>query len=358
METPAINACRFPFQQEQLLVNDRPLKRSRVKIAFELLRNYGLDRLVGKPSTAGFWWLKEVARVRDEKSFQAYLESARPSPLYLMDYQSKLAYDHRNEEGIIVLPYAPPIGDQINPEAAFIHALALHDDYLLKGRPERRDEFMFVADYFYRRQTEDGDWQYLFDWPGSKAPWTSALAQGRGASVMLRAFLLSGEERFRTAAIKALDKFDKPLEEGGYQAIHPLTGLPYYEEYPSRPIGVMNGFMASLLGCWEVAHWLGEEKARQLFDQGIVSLIAMTPHYLTSWWSVYDRNPDVKSPNYNTPRYHRLVLSYFEILAVLSGNEEIAAQRDEWQARLGWFNETRALLLKFGWKLRHGVFSS
>ena len=339
-------------------MNDRISRSSKLVTAVRLLRNYGFDRLVGRPSTAGFWWLKEVARVYDEKSFQDYLENSVPSPLYLMNYESKLAYHHCNEQGIIVLPYGPPTGDQVNPEAAFIHALALHDDHLLSGKAERRDAFLFVADYFCRQQTEDGDWQYLFDWPGSKAPWLSALAQGRGASVMLRAFLLTGEKRYKTAAIKALDKFDVPLEKGGYQAIHRLTGLPYYEEYPSRPIGVMNGFMASLLGCWEVAHWLGDKKARHLFEQGIVSLVAMTPHYLTGWWSVYDRNPEVASPNYNTPRYHRLVLSYFEILAVLSGNEKIAAQRDEWRACLGKFNETRALMLKFGWKLKHGVFSS
>ncbi len=338
-------------------LQDRPGK-SKFTTAFGLLKNYGIDRLLGKPSTAGFWWLKEFARVRDRAAFEAYLASANPSPLYLMDYHNKLSFTHRNGEGIMVLPYALPTGDQINPEAAFIYALALHDDFCSYAKQDRKDEFLRYANYFCQAQTENGDWPYLFDWPGSSAPWTSALAQGRGASVMVRAFLLSREARFDKAARQAISRFDTPIEKGGYQAIHPLTGHPYYEEYPGRPIGVMNGFMASLLGCWEVAHWLEDKKASKLFDQGITSLVEMSPHYLTQWWSVYDRNPDIKSPNYNTPRYHRLVLSYFEILAVLSGNSQISAQRDQWRQCLGPINETRAMALKFAWKLKYGVFSS
>lgn len=333
-------------------------RRSKLSTAFQLLRNYGLNRLTGKPSTAGFWWLSERTRVGDPHRLKLYLESAQPSPHYLMDYASKLSYQYKNDDGIIVLPYNLPVGDQINPEAAFIYALAVHDAYLQLDQHERRKEFLYYADYFRKAQLDNGDWPYLFDWPGSKAPWVSALAQGRGASVMTRAFLMTKEESYKDAAIKAISHFDLPVAEGGYMIRHRLTGLPYYEEYPSRPIGVMNGFMASLLGCWEVAHWLGDEKARQLFDQGIVSLIEMTPHYMTQWWSVYDRNPDVKSPNLNTPRYHKLVLSYFEILSVLSNNPQLAVQRDKWRECLGPVNETRAMVLKFKWKLSHGVFSS
>ncbi len=342
------------------LTDEKQVRRSnsKLKIAYGLLRNYGIDRLLGKPSTAGFWWLKEFARVNDRASLNAYLASADPSPLYLMNYESKLSYKHENSDGILVLPYGEPTGDQINPEADFIYALAVHDDYRKNNKQESLDKFLRYATYFRDVQTENGDWPYLFDWPGNPAPWNSALAQGRGASVMLRAYLLSGDETFRTAALKAVSGFDLLIEDGGYQAIHPLTGHPYYEEYPSRPIGVMNGFMASLLGCWEVAYWLKDENAQKLFDQGITSLIELTPHYMTGWWSVYDRNPGVESHNYNTPRYHKLVLSYFEILAVLSDNEQIAKQRDDWRSCLGPVNETRALVLKFIWKLKYGVFSS
>lgn len=346
---------------EKSSLNDpvgRTKSRSKFATAYRLLRNYGLDRITGKPSTAGFWYLREAARVHDATSYRHYLDSATPSPLYLMNYESKLAYDHKNTDGIIVLPYSEPIGDQINPEAAFIYALAVHDAHQTGGGAERWKEFLRYADFFRKAQSENGDWPYLFDWPGNPAPWRSALAQGRGASFMLRAFLLTKDESFAAAACKALMNFDVPTEQGGYQAFHRLTGMPYYEEYPNRPSGVMNGFMASLLGCWEVAHWLNDKSARGLFDQGIESLIAMTPHYLVNGWSVYDLDPKFEDANYNTPRYHRLVLSYFEVLTMLSEDEKIANLRDQWAACLGSFNEARALALKFRWKLRHGVFSS
>lgn len=329
---------------------------SKLAAAYRMIQNYGVDRWLGKPSTAGFWWLPEFARVVDEASKDAYLASANPSPLYLMNYQSKLSFNHVNEKRITVLPYPDPIGDQINPEAAFIFALALHDEALLKNDEKIATEFVRYADFFCSVQQENGDWQYTFDWPGSPAPWCSALAQGRGASVMVRAWLMTGDHQYKAAATRALSRFDLPVAEGGFLTNHLVTGAPYYEEYPSRPIGVLNGFMASLLGCWEVAHWLGDEKAKMLFDQGVVSLQGMAPHYLTKWWSVYDLNPEVQSPNYNTPRYHKLVLSYFEVLVALSGNELLAAQREEWRNRLGKLNELRAMVMKFFWKLKYGVF--
>lgn len=326
--------------------------------ALRLLRNYVVDPLLGKPSTAGFWWLPEPARVRDQASLRDYHASANPSPLYVMDYKSKLAYRQQNAEGIIVLAYASPIGDQVNPEAAFIYALALHDAWRMTGDVARRDEFLHYAKIFRSTQTPEGDWQYLFDWPHCPAPWTSALAQGRGASVMLRAWMMTGDNSYRESAGLALSRFSTPIEKGGYLAIHALAGVPYYEEYPLRPIAVQNGFMASLIGCFEVAHFGQSSEARALFDQGIHSLVAMTPHYLTSWWSVYDRNPQTSEPNLNTPRYHRLVGAYFDVLSALSGNAELACQRDEWHALETPLSKARALSSKFRWKLRHGVFSS
>lgn len=330
----------------------------KLSVAFNLLDNYFIGPLMGRPTTAGFWWRREVAQVSTPQQFQHYLDSATPSPFYLMNYESKLSYQNDSADGIVQLPYRDPIGDQINPEAAFIFALALHDDFKLHGKDESKAKFLDYAKYFLETQTEAGDWNYEFDWPGCKAPWTSALAQGRGASVMVRAYLLTQNVDYKNAAIKALSRFEQPISENGYNAIFKPTGTPYYEEYPKRPIVVMNGFMASLIGCWEVSHWLDEPRAQTLFDEGIASLEKMTPYFLVDGWSVYDLNPDNKAHNLNTPRYHKLVGSYFDVLSTLSNSDVLAAQSQEWSARLGFFNEKRALFKKFFWKLRYGIFSA
>lgn len=340
-----------------LTLQDRKLV-SAVAVSYRLLNNYLISPLLGKPSTAGFWWLQELARVRDQASFSAYLDSSSPSPLYLMDYSSKLRFEHVNDSGIIVLPYGPPIGDQVNPEAAFIFALALHDCYRETGRNSWCKRFMHYADYFRAWQSRSGDWTYRFDWPGSPAPWISALAQGRGASVMLRAWMISGDQSYLDAARNCLSRFNVPIDEGGYQAIHPKTGTVYYEEYPSSPTAVMNGFMASLFGCWEVGHWANDAHARDLFDRGIESLAQIASHYVLGKWSLYNLNSAAPSPNYNTPRYHDLVGEYFDVLAVLSGSAVIARQRDDWKGLSTPSNRIKALTRKLIWKARYGVFSS
>lgn len=322
-----------------------------------LFFNYYLGPRLGYPTTAGFWYLREMARYRTPSEGQAYF--ARPAgavPLYPMDYSSKLSYRSFDARGILVLPYAPPIGRQINPEAAFIYALACLDDHLASGAEASKAAFLKHAEYFLEAQTPSGDWEYHFDWPGSPAPWTSALAQGRGVSVMTRAWLATDRPDFLEAARRATARFAVPIGDNGYLHRFPPTGSPYYEEYPKRPRGVLNGFMASLIGLLELAHWAGDDDARDLFDMGIESLVAMAPHYLLPFGSVYDRAPGAEHPNVNTPRYHRLCVSYLEVLWALTGDPRLGDHLSAWRGVDTLPNRIRSFHRKFVWKITQGVF--
>jgi hypothetical protein len=73
--------------------------------------------------------LKETANLHNYNDFENYKKM--PIPFYPISYIAKLKYDHVNNNNIIVLPYDAPIGDQINPEAAFQYALGLHDSFLI-----------------------------------------------------------------------------------------------------------------------------------------------------------------------------------------------------------------------------------
>lgn len=311
-----------------------------------LLRNYVLRRVDGGQSPAVFWYLPEPARVRDAPSFQAYLDSARPSPRYLMDYARKLEYTVVDGTGILALNYGPPIGLQRNPESAFQYALACHDAGDLAT-------FRRYADTFLATQDDRGRWSYQFDWYRSAAPWYSALAQGRGASVMLRAWLLTGDARFRAAALGAIALFGTPLEQGGFVARHAQAGVPYLEEYPSQPTGVLNGFLTSLFALWEVGHWLDDGPAREQFALYLASAERMLPHYTTGWWTLYDLDPESPFPNVHSPRYHRLATDYLRVLAALSGSPVITDYRDRWIAMAGPVAAARATALKAIKKLIH-----
>jgi len=311
-----------------------------------LLRNYVTRREDGGSSSAAFWYLPEPPRVYDAESLQAYSASATPSPLYLMDYSAKLRYTVIDAEGLIALNYGPPIGLQRNPEAAFQYALACHDagDYV---------SFLRYAAAFRDATDARGRWSYSFDWYRSKAPWHSALAQSRGASVMLRAWLLSGDPQYKDSALAALALFDTPIAEGGFQAIHPKAGVPYVEEYPSQPTGVLNGFLASLIGMWEVERWLDDSAPPGRFARYLASAERMLPYYTTMWWTLYDLDPDWRLPNVHSPRYHRLATDYLRVLAALAPSPVIAEYRNRWISFEGIFARTGATALKAFKKIIH-----
>lgn len=311
-----------------------------------LLRNYVTRRVGGGQSAAAFWYLPEPPRVVGAESLSAYLASAAPSPLYLMDYREKLCYTVKGGDGLIALNYGPPIGIRFNPEAAAQYALACHD-------AGDRAEFLRYAAALCERRDARGRWSYDFDFYRSRAPWHSALAQSRGASVMLRGFLLTGEVRFRDAALEALALFDTAVGEGGFVARHPRAGVPYLEEYPSEPKGVLNGFLASLFGIWEVGRWLDDAACRARFERYVESVERMLPCYTTSWWTLYDLDPEWPFPNVHSPRYHRLATDYLRVLSVLSPSPVIREFRDRWIAMAGPLAAGRASVLKAFKKVLH-----
>lgn len=301
-----------------------------LKNTWQLLNNYLLARLLQRSSTAKFWYLPEPPNIIDQDVLTCYKNST--VPFYLMNYSQKLNYDLTNHDNIIVLPYAEPIGQQINPEAAFQYALALHDQFIATNDKKFLEQFFYYADSFLKLQTKEGDWHYQFDWFESKAPWGSALAQSRGASVMLRAFMHSKEIRYKDAALLALSKFYIPCQEGGYANLFTAEQCIYFEEYPKHPTGVINGFMSALFGVWELAYWLQDPTLKNMWQHGIASLKKMLPHYSVNGWSLYDQDQYQGQPNLNSPRYHLLMINYLRVLSNLDAGSELKDYLHQWQA--------------------------
>ncbi len=292
--------------------------------------DYTLGRFLGKPSTARFWYLQAPAQVYDEASFADYLGSGEPYPKYLFDQTVKLAYPSVKEPGVPVLHYGAPTGDQENPEAAFQYALGLGESG--RGGGEALERFLQVAGYWRERQSANGLFPYMFDWHESKAPWASALAQARGASVMLRAWMGSGDERFLDSARGSVEMFEVPLEEGGFGAVHPVTGTPYFEEYPKAPTAVMNGFLSTVFGLWELGHWADDARAKRLFATACDSLERVLPVYTTDWWTLYDLRESQGRRNVQSPFYHSMVTEYMKVLCQLDGREAFASVLGRWTA--------------------------
>lgn len=322
-----------------------------VKKAWNVFDNYVIARWQNRPSTALFWYLPEPPNLKTKNDLVRY-QQTQGAPIYLIDYRKKLNYSLENTEGIIVLPYHASIGEQINPEAAFQYALGLHDQFCLSRDPAYLKKFWHYANYFVSHQTSEGLWEYRFDWYGSKAPWHSALAQARGASVMLRAWLHSNDPLYLTAAKNAVKKFTLPTSEGGFLHEFSQQKCCYFEEYPKTPTGVINGFMAALISLWELSYWTREKWLEDLWQLGIDSLQTMLPFYSTGWWSLYDLDQHKGMMNVNSPRYHLLEIHYLQILSLLSDSTTLT---QEYKRRVDQYNQVLSRLRAFSLKLARKI---
>lgn len=200
-----------------------------------------------------------------------------------------------DEYGIPLVDYRGEIGLQYNPVTVSQYALAHYALYLENSDIAHRDIFLKQADWLVKNLVtpEGGDfgvWKYHFDFAPfqMKSPWISAMAQGQGISVLLRAYQLTAEKRHLEAAEAALRTFEIPIEEGG--ATHTdERGFVWYAEYPTDPPShVLNGFIFALFGLYDFYRATGNEKGLGLFEEGIKTLEANLHRYDTGSWSTYD----------------------------------------------------------------------
>jgi hypothetical protein len=194
-----------------------------------------------------------------------------------------------------------------------------------------------AGDLLVRQQARggprDGGWVQLRPYPHTfvlRPPWVSAMAQGEGASLLVRLHAETGEESYADAARRALGPMSVPSSEGG--ACAPLDGRPFPEEYPTEPPSfVLNGAIFALWGLRDVAVGLGDEGARQAFQDGVDALAAGIHRWDTGSWSLYDLFPH-RVPNVASTAYHALHVAQLEGMVELAPRDELAAAAERFAA--------------------------
>ncbi|KAL5106253.1 D-glucuronyl C5-epimerase [Taenia crassiceps] len=182
--------------------------------------------------------------------------------------------------------------------------------HLLMNIEFARQRFMAATEWLMRNQAQDGSWRipakHIFTHDIYLKPgWCSAMGQGQGISLLVRANYMTGEKSFLTAADRALAPFRRSVEQS--QSSDEACGvranflgqstLPWYEEYPVVPsVFVLNGFIYSLIGLYDlskVASVNGTNnaiiaRASQLLEDGVATLARVLPLYDSGTGSFYD----------------------------------------------------------------------
>lgn len=296
------------------------------------------------PDKAGYW--NTITRC-------CITENPQKLGRYYLDFSSKANYPGRfTPDGIPLYSYfgAPEIEHPIVvAQYAFgIFELLYRSEFNDTGL---KNEFIELADWFIKNknQTQGGiGWLVYYKIPeyGMMIPWISALAQGEAISVLCRASLLTDNKKYSDLAEMALNPFEVKVKDGGL--LNYFNNIPIYEEYPSplRTVGVLNGFMFSMFGLYDLFLLTNSSKAEKLFSSGINALKKLLPYYDIGYWSRYYLF-DYPKKYTASFTYQNLMAEQLKALYFITGENLLLEYSEKWLGYTRKFiNKNRALIHK------------
>ncbi len=201
-----------------------------------------------------------------------------------------------------------------------------HWDVWLLSRCEdgySQQQFLNLAQWALNNQDNQGGWPL---WPllGLQYPSPySAMTQGEGISVLVRAYALTGNTLYLDGARKALSPLQKEVSNGGVCSVV-CEGI-ILEEVPSEAHrGILNGWIFALFGFYDFLLVEEDNMVRKLLEQTLNALVAHLPLYNAGYWSYYDL-----SGNLASPFYHRLHIAQLQALTLAF--PDYAAEFQRWE---------------------------
>lgn len=296
------------------------------------------------PDTASYW--HTITRCAIE---------SKPEKVerYYLNFETKLNYPEKmDEQGIPMW--------STNNEPYFYHpiviaqyALGIYEHYLQSGfnNDELKEKFLTQVNWIKNNYTEiecGKVWYIYYDIPlyKMKKPWYSALSQGEIVSVLTRAYILTKDESLLQLCEDAIQPFTKDVKDGGL--VNYFNLVPVYEEYPSKfkTVAVLNGFMFSLFGLYDLYLINQNKNAEKLFHQGIESIKKLLPYYDTNYWARYYLF-DYPKEYVASYTYISLMYEQLKVLYLLTGDEIFNTYSKKWKSYTeNKFYKVRALLKK------------
>jgi len=268
-------------------------------------------------------------------------EHSRPRELgeYYMSFTAKADYPGEYDTaGIPLLNYHGKVGLQYNPIAIAQYGLGNYNLFHRTGAPERQQTFLAVADWLVANLEQNPAglwvWNHYFDWEYRtplKAPWYSALAQGQGISVLVRAHKEAGNNAYLNAAHLAFEPFLKRMDQGGVTYVDG-EGYTWFEEtIVDPPTHILNGFIWALWGVYDYYLYTRSQEAEHLCAEAVRTLKDNLHCFDTGFWSLYEQS-GTRMKMLASPFYHRLHIVQLQVMHRLTGDLLFADYAHRWEA--------------------------
>jgi hypothetical protein len=171
--------------------------------------------------------------------------------------------------GIVMVRYDGML--RYNPVTIEQATLFDYSDWLRTHSARERARFLRGADWLVANQTADGLWLYDFAFDGQPVPWWSAMAEGQGISVLVRAYHATHVDAYRAAAASALATFTRSTANRG---VSERDNGTWYEEYlPPSHDHVLNGMIFAMMGLRDYQQEFGDSLSKSLWDAGVSTLV-------------------------------------------------------------------------------------
>lgn len=227
----------------------------------------------------------------------------------------------RDDPDILVPKYHVDTGEEIYFSIGiFQYGLAAYDLYLKSGEDRYKKKLLACAGWALDNQQADGSW-VTFAYENPEHPY-SAMAQGEGISMLLRAHVVTGDERYMAAACKAKDFMLKSITEGGttrYQG-----DRVYLYECTHEPL-ILNGWIFSLWGLYDYSKYVADEWVKAVLAATLTSLKEKLPAFDLKYWSRYEDGKRICSPF-----YQKLHIAQLRVMYDLFGDEIYQKYADRW----------------------------
>lgn len=228
------------------------------------------------------------------------------------------------------------------PISIFQYALGLFDFYLESNDESFKERFFTQCEWILDNQAEDGSWD-CFTPIGYSEYSVSSMGQGEAVSVLLRAYCLTKDNKWLTAAKKAVKFMIIPLKNGGTLRI---DGDDYFlEEYPDKEgskKSVLNGWIFSLFGLCDYLKIEKDSEIEEIYIKSLKTLKKNLSRYDTGYWTYYDLSGRIASPAYH--ELHIALLLALSDITEESYFENIAAKWSIYQKKK--YNRSKAILKK------------
>lgn len=207
------------------------------------------------------------------------------------------------------------------PVAIFQYGLGAWDLYLETQEVIYLKKFIQCADWAMQNQDEHGRWNNFF-YIFPETPY-GAMAQGEGASLLVRAYKHTRDVKYLDAAKLAIDYMLLPMHEGGVTEYKEEDVI--LREYINQPT-VLNGWIFAWWGLYDYILVTNDGRTYQeLLSQSLNTIIRYLPQFKCGYWSIYSLDGKIASPF-----YHNLHIAQMQAMYILTEENIFKEYADRW----------------------------